>query len=90
MHRYSLQIFTALFAGAIIAGCSSDESDDSGEAAMFRGNLERTGVYPDDGPTDLTELVWKFKSKDIICSSPAVSGGAVYFGSYDGYLYKVK
>ncbi|MDT9191147.1 MAG: hypothetical protein P5681_25830, partial [Limnospira sp. PMC 894.15] len=29
-------------------------------AAMFRGNLERTGVYPPGGPTELTQLVWKF------------------------------
>ncbi|MDT9236343.1 PQQ-binding-like beta-propeller repeat protein, partial [Limnospira sp. PMC 917.15] len=52
-------------------------------AAMFRGNLERTGVYPPGGPTELTQLVWKFRTEDGIFSSPAVSGGVVYFGSLD-------
>ena len=33
---------------------------------------------------------WKFKTGDIILSSPSVSGGVVYFGSSDGNLYAVK
>ncbi|MDT9191305.1 MAG: PQQ-binding-like beta-propeller repeat protein, partial [Limnospira sp. PMC 894.15] len=33
--------------------------------------------------------MWKFRTEDGIFSSPAVSGGVVYFGSYDNHLYAV-
>ncbi|WP_434222013.1 PQQ-binding-like beta-propeller repeat protein [Limnospira platensis CENA597] len=56
-------------------------------ATMFRGNLERTGVYPPGGPTELTQLVWRFSTQAAISSSPAVSEGIVYFGSWDRHLY---
>ncbi|KDR58844.1 outer membrane protein assembly factor BamB family protein [Limnospira platensis] len=55
--------------------------------AMFRGNLERTGVYPPGGPTELTRLLWKFTAESSIRSSPAVSEGVIYFGSRDNHLY---
>jgi eukaryotic-like serine/threonine-protein kinase len=58
-------------------------------AAMYRGNLERTGVYRGGGPTEVPELVWKFKTGGAVASSPVVSDGVVYFGSADGYLYAV-
>jgi hypothetical protein len=31
-------------------------------SAMFRADLERTGVYPGGGPTQLPGLVWKLKA----------------------------
>ncbi|TVU55373.1 MAG: hypothetical protein EA414_01945 [Arthrospira sp. PLM2.Bin9] len=55
--------------------------------AMFRGNPQRTGVYPPGGPTELTRLVWKFSAESSIRSSPAVSEGVIYFGSRDNHLY---
>ena len=30
--------------------------------AMFRDNLERTGVYPSGGPTQFHEVLWKFRT----------------------------
>ena len=33
---------------------------------------------------------WKFKTGGEIESSPAISDGVVYFGSFDSYLYAVK
>jgi outer membrane protein assembly factor BamB len=33
---------------------------------------------------------WKFKTEDMVTSSPAISGGMVCFGSGDGHLYAVK
>jgi outer membrane protein assembly factor BamB len=33
---------------------------------------------------------WKFVTGDFVESSPAVSGGLVYVGSDDGYLYALK
>ena len=59
------------------------------EASMFRANPARTGVFPSDGPTTLSELVWKFKTGIAIVSSPAVAGGVVYIGSGDGRLYAI-
>ncbi|MFH1446803.1 MAG: PQQ-binding-like beta-propeller repeat protein, partial [Chloroflexota bacterium] len=57
------------------------------EIAMFRANPAHTGVYKGAGPKQFNELIWKFKTDDMVRSSPAVSDGVVYFGSWDGYLY---
>ena len=60
------------------------------EASMFRANSARTGVFPSDGPTTLSESVWTFKT-DVgnvgFVSSPAIADGVVYVGSGDGRLY---
>src|SRR5260370_36342208 len=58
--------------------------------AMFRANLERTGVYKTQGIQRLHGVKWKFKSERVIeawFSSPTVSDEVVYFGSDDNYLY---
>ena len=34
-----------------------------------------------------TPLKWKFKTGDVVYSSPAVVDGVVYFGSDDNHLY---
>jgi len=60
------------------------------EASMFRANPARTGVFPSDGPTTLSESVWTFKT-DVgnvgFVSSPVIAGGMVYVGSLDNWLY---
>ena len=60
------------------------------EASMFRANSARTGVFPSDGPTTLSESVWTFKT-DVgnvgFVSSLAIADGVVYVGSGDGRLY---
>jgi PQQ enzyme repeat len=58
--------------------------------AMFRANLQRTGVYQTQGLRRLHGVKWKFKTERIIeawFSSPAISEETVYFGSDDSYLY---
>jgi len=55
--------------------------------AMFRANPAHTGVYASTGPKQFDQLVWKFETDSYVSSSPAVSDGVVYFGSWDGYLY---
>jgi eukaryotic-like serine/threonine-protein kinase len=58
--------------------------------AMFRANLERTGVYQTQGMPRLHGVKWKFKTERVIeawFSSPTVSSETVYCGSDDGYLY---
>jgi len=58
--------------------------------AMFRANLQRTGVYDTRGVHQLSELKWKFKTGDILFSSPAFADWVVYFVSFDNNLYAVQ
>ena len=46
-------------------------------------------VSAQDKANKNTQILWKFKTGDIVESSPAVADGMVYFGSFDGYLYAV-
>jgi len=55
--------------------------------AMFRGNPEHTGVYDDGGIVPTNTELWRFKTECGVTSSPAVSNGVVYVGSYDKNLY---
>jgi outer membrane protein assembly factor BamB len=57
--------------------------------AMFRGNLAHTGVYAGTPIAASPKVKWAFKTKGMVLSSPAVSGGSVYIGSTDGRLYAV-
>ena len=70
----------------LLSGCT--KPGDHAKGAMFRANLQRTGVYNTKGIHQLTELKWKFKTEDVD-SSPAIADGVVYFGSLDGNLYAV-
>jgi len=69
-------------------GQIAQSADDQPSAAMFRGNAARTGVYPSGGPTDLPELLWKFKTGEGEGTSPVVADGVVYVASVNG-LYAV-
>ncbi|HEX2987658.1 MAG TPA: PQQ-binding-like beta-propeller repeat protein, partial [Chloroflexota bacterium] len=57
-------------------------------AAIYRGNLERTGVYPSGGPTGPPELLWKSKlpyaDRDdwVPPPSPVISEGVLYIGAH--------
>ncbi|GIV39189.1 MAG: hypothetical protein KatS3mg033_0989 [Thermonema sp.] len=53
----------------------------------FRGNKARTGSYSGKAPWKHPHLKWKFKTGDVVSSSPAVSDGIVFFGSWDYYLH---
>ena len=76
MRMFKLQaiIFSLII---VFAGCSKNND----KQAMFRGNLERTGVYQTKSIKKLSALKWKFKTEDWVDSSPAISDGVVYFGS---------
>ncbi len=58
-------------------------------SAMFRSNLQRTGVYDAKGVKELRELKWKFKTDGWVSASPAIAGDGVLFGSLDGNLYSL-
>jgi eukaryotic-like serine/threonine-protein kinase len=61
----------------------------SQDAAMFRGNLQHTGVYDAFGVPQFSKIKWKFHTAGRVISSPAVANGMVYAGSTDGNLYAV-
>jgi RNA polymerase sigma factor (sigma-70 family) len=53
---------------------------------VFHGNTLQTGVAAAALPDPL-QICWKFKAKDSVESSAAISGGVVYIGSLDEFLY---
>ena len=59
------------------------------ESAMFRGDPQHTGVYAGPGVAKLSGVKWSFHTNGAVNSSPAIVGGAVYFGSTDHILYAV-
>ena len=61
----------------------------SQDAAMFRGNLQHTGIYDATGVPRFNQIKWTFHTSGRVISSPAVSNGMVYVGSTDGNLYAV-
>jgi outer membrane protein assembly factor BamB len=78
MKRFLLTI-AVLFA----APCFSSGS------AMFRGDLQHSGVYPAVGITQSAAVKWRFKTNGQVLSSPAVADGTIYIGSSDHHLYAV-
>ena len=54
----------------------------------FRGNPQLTGVADSDLPEKL-DLLWAFKTEDIIESTAAIVDDVVYIGALDGYLYAI-
>jgi outer membrane protein assembly factor BamB len=61
----------------------------SQDVAMFRGNLQHTGIYEAAGVPQFSKIKWKFHTGGRLISSPAVANGMVYVGSTDGNLYAV-
>lgn len=55
----------------------------------FRGNPLQTGVAGSPLPDKLV-VRWKFKAKDAVEGSAAISNGTVYVGSMDGNLYALQ
>jgi len=59
------------------------------DPSMFRGNAEHSGVYEAAGVAKFSQLKWKFHTNGQVISSPAASGGVVFFGSTDENFYAV-
>jgi outer membrane protein assembly factor BamB len=55
----------------------------------FRADTRHSGVYQGAGVPVLHGVKWKFRAGGPILSTPAVSGGAVFFGSSDHNVYAV-
>ena len=85
-------IFITVISLVLLTACSwnrSGKPEDSGPEAFFRGNLNRTGVYPSTAVTKPTTPSWQFQTGEWVATAPAVVENIVYFGSYDGNLYAV-
>ena len=57
------------------------------EPAQFRTDARHGGIYAAAGVPVLHGVKWKFRSGAAVLSTPALSGGSLYFGSNDGNLY---
>ena len=57
------------------------------DSAMFRGDIQHTGIYKAAGVPKLIGIKWKFHTGGRVISSPAVVNGVIYVGSTDGNLY---
>ena len=58
-------------------------------SSVYRADLRRTGVYPESGPTLLTNLVWSFDTGAKVRSTVAVKDGTVVFTSQNTNIYAV-
>lgn len=76
--------FVAIFTVATF-GCSQ-----SGELVVFRGSLERAGLYNSDEKVPSGQLDWKFKVDDYgWLSNPIISQGIVFVNGASGNFYAV-
>jgi eukaryotic-like serine/threonine-protein kinase len=55
----------------------------------FRGDPEHPGIYDGAPVAKVTQIKWKFQTKGLVLSSPAVVGDTLYVGSADHNLYAV-
>jgi outer membrane protein assembly factor BamB len=59
------------------------------DATTFRGDLAHSGANDANGIQQVAHVKWKFATKGMVISSPAVAKGVAYVGSTDGNLYAV-
>ena len=73
----------------LLLSCCS-KSGSSSDWAMFRGNLQRTGVYKTEALQQFNGIKWKFRTDyHYRDTSPVVCGNVVYFGGGDS-LYAIE
>lgn len=77
------------FLGILFLALCPSLSITAQDAAMFRGDLQHSGVYGAPGVPKLNGVKWKFHTGGRVISSPAVAKGVAYVGSTDGNLYAV-
>jgi len=69
---------------------TAPQTASAGSVPMFRALPAHTGEYPGPGPVGQPFRKWRFDTGGAVRSSPAVSGGLVFFGSKAGFLYAVE
>lgn len=67
----------------IFVGCSQK----IGQADMFRGDKQHSGIYKTQGFEQFSAIKWTFKTEGKIISSPAIQNNTAYIGSSDKFLY---
>ena len=67
-----------------------NSSSPPGEWAMFRHDLNHTGINGSSGGLPRGRLKWVFSTGGAVNSSPALLDTTIYVGSEDGRLYAVK
>jgi hypothetical protein len=77
------------FLGMLFLALCLSLSTSAQDAALFRGDLQHTGVYGAPGVPKLNGVKWKFHTGGRVISSPAVVNGVAYVGSTDGNLYAI-
>jgi outer membrane protein assembly factor BamB len=80
-----LIVMVSLGLGACQDGGNSADS----EFAVFRGDLQHTGVYETNGPHQDPKVKWTFPTEGQIRATPTVSNQVVYIGSDDQYFYAI-
>src|SRR5665647_1655342 len=72
-----------------LAATSFTPAEAAGGASgwKFRADAANTGVYDDGGVRPSNVQKWSYTTGGIVYSSPAISNGMVYVGSYDGNVY---
>ena len=78
--------YTDLLFGPVTGMNSNSQT---GDWAMFRYDVNRTGSTDVSSAQPQGELAWSFQTGGEIHSSPAVVDGTVYFGSHDYNFYAV-
>jgi eukaryotic-like serine/threonine-protein kinase len=78
----------SMLAGVLAAGSVATAL--AAAPVMFRADPAHLGVYPGAGVPVLHGVKWKFRTGGAIVSTPAVSGGTVYFGSNDHNFYALE
>ncbi|HKH47521.1 MAG TPA: PQQ-binding-like beta-propeller repeat protein [Thermoanaerobaculia bacterium] len=86
--RPSFSLAAAALAFAISCGALEGDLSAPG-TAMYRGGPAHPGVYAASGAPELGGVRWLVRTQGPVRSTPAVSGGRIYFGSSDGNVYAV-
>jgi len=81
-----LTTLTTLILTAVLVVSTPSSVLGADSVSMFRANLQHTGVY-DVNDRDLNAVTWVYATGSDVTSSPAVTNGIVYVGSYDNNLY---
>jgi outer membrane protein assembly factor BamB len=73
------------YTGKLSGLISSESGSISGN--MFRGQATRTGVYASQGVSEVPTKQWEEGVGSSIQTTPALSGGTLYFGTSGGRVY---
>jgi glucose dehydrogenase len=84
-------IITAAMLASLSFGSKAADPGEGDSWPMYGRNLEHTFSNPHSqiGPRTVAQVkpAWTFPTGDAVTASPAVVGGTVYVGSWDGFFY---